>query len=57
MKEEEVADVEYVPESLDDPAALEAFADVFARFKLPQDNNKVQITPSLPPVTVLRYSL
>ena len=42
MKEEEPADVEYVPESLDDPAALEAFSDVFARFKLPQDDKSVR---------------
>ena len=41
VKSEEPEDVEYVPESLDDPAALEAFADVFARFKLPQDGNSV----------------
>ena len=48
MKEEETADVEYVPESLDDPAALEAFADVFARFKLPQDGNSVRRVGIIP---------
>lgn len=36
-----VANVEYVPEPLDD-TALEAFSDVFARFQLPPEESLVR---------------